>query len=45
MHAGELTLKECCRWAAHTPHEVPIVNGEFAFITAFTPEAAEVGDG
>jgi len=37
--AGQLTLKECCRWAARAPHEVPIVDGEFEFIAAFTPEA------
>ena len=41
MRGGELTLKECCQWAAHAPHEVPIVNGEFAFIAAFTPEVRE----
>ena len=41
MRAGELTLKECCQWAARAPQEVPIVNGEFEFIAAFTPEACE----
>ena len=41
MRAGELTLKECCQWAARVPHEVPIVNGEFEFIAAFTPEVRE----
>jgi hypothetical protein len=41
MRAGELTLKECCQWAARAPHEVPIVDGEFEFIAAFTPEACE----
>lgn len=41
MRAGQLTLKECCRWAARAPHEVPIVDGEFEFIAAFTPEARE----
>ena len=39
MRAGALTLKECCQWAARAPHEVPIVDGEFEFIAAFTPEA------
>lgn len=39
MRAGELTIPECCRWAARAAHEVPIVNGEFEFIAAFTPEA------
>jgi hypothetical protein len=41
MRAGQLTLKECCRWAARAPHEIPIVDGEFEFIAAFTPEARE----
>jgi hypothetical protein len=41
MRAGELTLKECCQWAARAAHEVTIVNGEFEFIVAFTPEACE----
>ena len=41
MRAGELTLKECCEWAARAPHEVSIVNGEFEFIAAFTPEACD----
>jgi hypothetical protein len=41
MRAGQLTLKECCRWAARAPHEVPIVDGEFEFIAAFTPESSE----
>jgi hypothetical protein len=39
MRAGELTIAECCRWAARAPHEVPIVNGEFEFIAAFTTDA------
>ncbi len=41
MRAGELTIAECCRWAARAAHEVPIVNGEFEFIAAFTTEARE----
>jgi hypothetical protein len=41
MRAGELTLKECCQWAARAPDEVAIVNGEFEFIAALTPEACE----
>jgi hypothetical protein len=33
--AGKLTLGEMLRWAARAPAgEVPIVNGEFFFITA-----------
>jgi hypothetical protein len=41
MRCGQLTLAECCRWAACAPQEVPVVNGEFEFISAFTPEATE----
>jgi hypothetical protein len=41
MRAGELTLEECCQWAARAPYEVPVVNGEFEFIVAVTPEACE----
>ena len=41
MRAGRLTLRQCCAWAARRPHEVPLLNGEFEFIAAFTPEAAE----
>lgn len=43
MRAGELTITECCQWAARAPHEVPLVNGEFVFIAAFTPEAMADG--
>jgi hypothetical protein len=31
---GRLTLGEMLRWAACAPEEVPIVDGEFFFITA-----------
>lgn len=41
MRAGRLTLNQCCAWAARTPHEIPVVNGEYEFITMFTPEASE----
>ena len=32
---GQLSLGEMFKWASRRPHEVPIVNGEFFFITAF----------
>lgn len=32
---GAFTLGEMLRWAARAPHEVPLVNGEYFFITAF----------
>ncbi len=38
---GELSLGEMCRWAARCPWEVELVNGEFFFLAAFTPELAE----
>jgi hypothetical protein len=41
LRVGELTLNECCQWAARAPQEVPIVNGEFEFIAAFTAEVSE----
>ena len=31
--AGHMTLGEMLRWAARAPHEVPLVDGEFFFIT------------
>lgn len=31
---GRLTLGEMLRWAARAYHEIPLVNGEFFFITA-----------
>jgi hypothetical protein len=31
---GQLSLGEMLKWASRRPHEVPIVNGEFFFITA-----------
>jgi hypothetical protein len=44
MHRGELTWTQLFAWARRAPDEVPLVNGEFAFIAAFTPEAAEDDD-
>lgn len=41
MRAGELSIAECCRWASRAPREVPLVDGEFEFIAAFSPEARE----
>lgn len=41
MCAGHWTYAQCCHWAARWPHEVPLINGEFAFIAAFEAEAAE----
>ncbi len=41
MCAGRWTYAQCCHWAARWPNEVPLINGEFAFIAAFEAEAAE----
>ena len=41
MCAGRWTYAQCCHWAARWPEEVPLINGEFAFIAAFEAEAAE----
>ncbi len=41
MHRGELTWGQLYEWAAKAPREVPRLNGEFWFIAALTPEAAE----
>jgi hypothetical protein len=32
---GEFSLGEMCKWASRARHEVPLVNGEFFFITAY----------
>src|SRR5947209_14079997 len=38
---GELSLGEMLRWAARDPHEVPLVDGEFFFITALAADSDE----
>jgi hypothetical protein len=38
---GEFNLETCCMWAAAYPREVPLLNGEFEFIAATTPEVCE----
>jgi hypothetical protein len=41
MHRGELTWGQLFEWARGAKHEVPLIDGEFAFIAAYTPEVAE----
>src|SRR6188472_2203234 len=41
---GKLTLGEMLRWAARAPEEVPIVNGEFFFITALLADNDDDAD-
>ncbi len=37
--AGQLTLGEMLRWAGCVPHEVPLLGGEFFFITALSADS------
>jgi hypothetical protein len=39
MRRGELTLEQCAAWAARYPEQMPLINGEFEYLAAFTPEA------
>lgn len=41
MRRGELTLEQCSAWAARYPEQVPLLNGEFEFLAALTPEVCE----
>jgi hypothetical protein len=41
MRRGELSLEQCAAWAARHPEQVPLVNGEFEYLAAFTPEVCE----
>jgi hypothetical protein len=44
MRRGELSMRQCCAWSARHPDQVPLLNGEFEFIAAYTPEAAEAAE-
>ncbi len=41
MRRGELTLEQCSAWAARHPEQVPLLDGEFEYITIFTPEVLD----
>jgi hypothetical protein len=41
MRGGDLTMEQCCAWAARYPRQVPLLHGEFEFIAAYTPEVRE----
>jgi hypothetical protein len=41
MRRGKLTLEQCAAWAARYPEQVPLLNGEFEYIAALTPEVCE----
>jgi hypothetical protein len=41
MRRGDLTMEQCCAWAARHPKQVPLINGEFEFIAVYMPEVCE----
>jgi hypothetical protein len=41
MRRGELSYRQLAAWSARHPDQVPVVNGEFEWLAAFTPEACE----
>jgi hypothetical protein len=41
MRRGELTLEQCSAWAARHPEQVPLLNGEFEYLAALTPEVCD----
>jgi hypothetical protein len=41
MWRGELSGAQLMEWARRRPHEVPTINGKWAFIAALTPEIAD----
>ena len=41
MRRDELTLEQCAAWAARYPEQVPLLNGEFEYLAAFTPEVRD----
>jgi hypothetical protein len=41
MRRGELTLEQCCAWAARHPDQIPMVHGEWEFIAVRMPEYCE----
>jgi hypothetical protein len=41
MRRGDLSMEQCCAWAARFPQQVPLINGEFEFIAAYMPEVCE----
>jgi hypothetical protein len=41
MRRGELNMRQCCAWSARHSEQIPLLNGEFEFLAAYTPEAAE----
>ena len=44
MWRSQLTTRQLSQWSSRTPHEVPLLGGEFAWIAMRTPEWAEATD-
>jgi hypothetical protein len=45
MRAGTLSLRLCLHWASRAPREVPLVDGEWAFMATHLADVADRGDG
>lgn len=41
MITGRFSYAQLCWWASRWPHEVPLINGEYAFLALFEAETAE----
>jgi hypothetical protein len=41
MRRGDLSMEQCCAWAARHPDQVPLINGEWEFLAAYLPEVCE----
>lgn len=41
MRRGDLSMEQCCAWAARYPRQVPLINDEFEFIAAYMLEVCE----
>jgi hypothetical protein len=44
MRAGKLSLRLCLHWASRAPGEVPLVNGEWAFVAAHLADVVDHRD-
>lgn len=44
MRRGKLTFWQLHHWTKEAPEEVPLLNGEFEFISSHTPEVADLKD-
>ena len=41
---GQFTLGEMLRWASRRPNEVPIIDGDFFFLSAYLADCVETAD-